>query len=300
VPERSPTADITATDRAWRRLSPLLRRGLVLAALLVGCVILYASILVRFDVSKKGGEIEVGATVSQARVSLYLQPIQIDAVNESMQIRISAVPLSNAASTIADHDFLLKIGRGNQVEHVQIAAGHPLPEVTYEFDLHDGDVRNYPLDRYASLITLTASERAAEGGENAVPIHVTAWEAAPGFDVKAMASQQGDELRIRYVVGRIGAVSFFGLAIYTAMLIMMACALIIGSLVFLGIRKIEATLVSALGAIIFALPALRNAIPGAPPLGVRADILVFFWAELGAVIGLCLFIAAWVREGAQP
>ena len=84
------------------------------------------------------------------------------------------------------------------------------------------------------------------------------------------------------------------------MLIMMTCALIIGSLVFLGVRKIEPTLVSALGAIIFALPALRNAIPGAPPLGVRADVLVFFWAELGAVIGLCLFIAAWAREGAQP
>ena len=38
---------------------------------------------------------------------------------------------------------------------------------------------------------------------------------------------------------------------------MMFCALIIGSLVFIGIRQIEATLVSALGAMIFALPAVR-------------------------------------------
>ena len=84
------------------------------------------------------------------------------------------------------------------------------------------------------------------------------------------------------------------------MLVMMVCALIIGSLVFIGIRQIEATLVSALGAIIFALPAVHNALPGAPPLGVRADILIFFWAELGAIIALCLFITAWARRGAQP
>jgi hypothetical protein len=29
-------------------------------------------------------------------------------------------------------------------------------------------------------------------------------------------------------------------------------------------------------------------------------VLVFFWAELGAVIALCLFIAAWVRRGTPP
>jgi len=41
-------------------------------------------------------------------------------------------------------------------------------------------------------------------------------------------------------------------------------------------------------------------LPGAPPLGVQADIFIFFWAELGAVIALCLFIAAWARLGAPP
>jgi hypothetical protein len=76
--------------------------------------------------------------------------------------------------------------------------------------------------------------------------------------------------------------------------------LVIGTLVFVGVRRIEVTLVGALGAMIFALPAVRNALPGAPPLGVRADILIFFWAELGAIIALCLFITAWARQGARP
>jgi Domain of unknown function (DUF4436) len=297
--KRLPSAELMDEEPRPQPRSLLLRRALILVALLVGSIIIYASILARFDVSKKGGEVEIGAPLSEARVRLYLQPVQIDVVNESIQIKISIVPLSNGVSTIADHDFILNIGRGNQVEHIQITAGRPLAETTYEFDLHGGDVRDYPLDRYTSLITLTARER-TDGGENDVPIHVTTWEAAPGFNVRTIMSRQGNEFQLQNALSRIGAVSFFALAIYAAMLVMMACGLIIGSLVFVGIRKIEPTLVSALGAIIFALPALRNAMPGAPPLGVRADILVFFWAELGAVIGLCLFIAAWAREGAQP
>ena len=274
----------------------------MLAALLIGCAIVYGTILARFDLSRKPGEAELGAPAGKARVALYVQPIQIDAVNELMQVRISVVPLSDAKVTIADRDFLLTIQRGGQVEHVQIQAGQLLPEITFGFDLHEGDVRDYPLDRYVSLMTLAASERAQDGNEESLPIHVTAWEGVLGFDVKAKSifSQRSEELQLQFAVSRTGAVSFFGVAMYGAMLVMMLCALIIGSLVFVGIRRIEVALIGALGAVIFALPALRNALPGAPPLGVRADIFIFFWAELGAVIALCLFIAAWARQGAPP
>jgi hypothetical protein len=87
---------------------------------------------------------------------------------------------------------------------------------------------------------------------------------------------------------------------YGAMFVVMLCALIIGSLVFVGIRRLDVPLIGALGAFIFALPALRSALPGAPPLGIRADIFIFFWAELGAVIALCLFIAVPGRITVKP
>src|SRR6516165_12166777 len=112
------------------RLSPLLRRAILLAALLIGCAIVYGTILAQFDLSREPGETELGAPAGGARVALYVQPIQIDAVNESMQVRISVMPLSDAKVTIADRDFLLTIQRG-QVEHVQIRAGQLLPEITF-------------------------------------------------------------------------------------------------------------------------------------------------------------------------
>ena len=120
-------------------------------------------------------------------------------LTSSMQVRISVVPRTNATATIADRDFLLKIQRGKQVEHVQIRANQPLPEVTFDFDLHEGNVRDYPLDRYVSVMTLAASERGQDGSERPLPIHVTAWEGLFGFDARAksVATPRPEELQLQ-------------------------------------------------------------------------------------------------------
>lgn len=271
---------------------------------MAACLMAFGLVLASFNLSEEPAEVELGVPSKDARVRLYLQPLRVDPVNESLEVRISIMPDPSQveAATIADHDFLLKIWRGKQVEYVQIRANQPLPEVTFDFDLHGGSIRDYPLDRYVSVMTLAASEQGRDDTERPMSIHVTAWEGVLGFSVRAqaMATQRPDALRLEFAVRRTGAVSFFGIAIYGAMIVMALAALIIGSLVFVGIRRIEAALVGALGAMIFALPALRNALPGAPPLGVRADILFFFWAELGSIIALCLFVSAWTRRGPQP
>jgi len=44
---------------------------------------------------------------------------------------------------------------------------------------------------------------------------------------------------------------------------------------FTDVRPAERGLIGSLAAIAFALPVLRNALPGSPPLGVQADIWVF-------------------------
>jgi hypothetical protein len=292
-------------DALPRRPSERSRRAVTVAVLVAACTLAYGLILHRVDLSKGPNEVELGASAADARVRLYLQPLQIDTVNDSLQVRISVVPdasTDEAAPTIADRDFLLKIRRGKQIEHVRVNARQPLPEVTFDFDLEGGSVRDYPLDRYLSLMTLAATEQAQDGTEKPLPIHVTAWEGLLGFSVKCQPTemQPPGGLRLQFDISRTGPVMFFGIATYVAMIVMTMCALAIGSLVFIGIRRIEVTLVGALGAMIFALPSLRNALPGSPPLGVRADILVFFWAELGAIVALCLFTTAWARRGAQP
>jgi Domain of unknown function (DUF4436) len=47
---------------------------------------------------------------------------------------------------------------------------------------------------------------------------------------------------------------------------------------------------------IFSIPALRGLMPGAPPLGVHADLLVLVWVQLAVILGLSLFVITWVSR----
>ncbi|MDR3409312.1 MAG: DUF4436 family protein [Methylovirgula sp.] len=292
------------TETPERQISPVLSRAIVLAVLVTLCLIAYGVMLARFDMAKGPAEVELGAPSGEAQVRLYLQPTHIDPVNHAIQLRINLLPGSAAPddTMIADRSYILRIRRGEQVEQIAVKAGQPLPEATFEFDLERGNVRDYPFDRYVSSTVLSASALTEDGTDHPLAIRAKAWEGLFGFtvEVQARPASHRDELALESSFSRTGAVAFFSLAIYGAMFVVAICALVIGSLVFVGTRKIEVPFVGALGAMIFALPVLRNALPGAPPLGVRADALIFFWAELGAIVGLCLFIVAWARRGAAP
>jgi hypothetical protein len=79
------------------------------------------------------------------------------------------------------------------------------------------------------------------------------------------------------------------------MLVLGCCALAIGVLTFIDVRRAEATLIGALAAITFAPPVLPNALPGLPPLGVAAVMWVFLWTELAAVLALALLVFKWAK-----
>jgi len=90
------------------------------------------------------------------------------------------------------------------------------------------------------------------------------------------------------------------IAVYAAMAVIGLRKLTIDALAFPGIRRIEATLTGSLAAIVFAVPALRTALPGVPPLGGHADVLVFVWVELAVIPGLMLFVITRARRGPRP
>jgi hypothetical protein len=82
-----------------------------------------------------------------------------------------------------------------------------------------------------------------------------------------------------------------------AMLVLGCCAIVVGALTFIDVRPAETSLIGSLAAIAFALPVLRNAFPGSPPLGVAADMWVFLWAELATVLALALVVFKWAKSG---
>jgi len=61
-------------------------------------------------------------------------------------------------------------------------------------------------------------------------------------------------------------------------------------------RRFEVALLTWNGALLFALPLLRNYLPGTPPIGAALDIYVYLWVILVAVISLVLMLIAWAEQ----
>lgn len=281
------------------------RRAWALLVLVILAALAYLAVLRSFDLAGIPSErrFETGPRAAQ-RLKIYVEPLSADPVNESMHIRIDAAPgraMRGTRPDAPDRNLTVILTSGDAVEVRMFRANERMEPTTIRADLTEGSIARYPLDRYRIALRVQAFEGIGTGPGTGSPVAetVTVWEGMPGYHIRAKQAPEGGGggIGLRFDLRRADAQIFFALAAYGAMAVVACSALAISFLVFLGRRKVETTLVSALAALIFALPALRNALPGAPPLGVRADLAVFLWAELAAVMSLALFVLSWARQG---
>ena len=241
-------------------------------------------------------------------LNIYLEVLSVDPVKQSVQIRLDFAAKSEPGGLrhpgAPATDMLVEISDGSDVQDVELQAGQAGSSKTLQLYAR-GALENYPVDRYNGTLRIRVVEGKKPAGAPAVPVRLTTWEEIAGWEVTTARgdaagpdADAGVSLTLR--AQRPAAQVFFAFVLFAAMILLAVSALIISALVFLGVRRVEATLVSALGAMVFAVPALRNVLPGAPPLGVRADAFVFLWVQLAVILGLTLFVATWARTSPRP
>ena len=282
------------------------RRIMRLLAVGIAVLVLTASYLLalsRFHVSEAPSERNFAAAdAAEPAGEVYLEPLSIDALNDAMLIRAYLMPVSSASKdTYAGpgRDLTAFITHDKTVEEVKLMAADHVATSTFEIDLNEGSVSHYPLNSYAAELAIDLMDAKTF---QKVPVQLTVWEGVLGYRLRTTAEPAADRhvAAITFVIRRSGAFALFALCAYGAMVVLGISALAIGALVFAEVRQADATLIGALAAIAFALPALRNALPGSPPLGVQADVWVFLWAELAVVLALGLVVFQWARAGPHP
>ena len=275
--------------------------GTIAILLIVG----YVSLLRYFHVSEMPVERDLGAKSAVGPIpQIYIEPISIDALNAAMQMRVTFAPsglLYGERLAPTARRLRLVITHDKGVEELAIEANARPPTASFEVDLNGGSVADYPFDSYRADLRVQLLEDASPDIAEARPLEakVTVWEGVLGFHLRS-AEHSGSvpgAVKLSIEIRRGGALILFAVGAYSAMVVLGCCALAIGLITFVDVRRAEATLIGAIAAIAFAMPVLRNALPGAPPLGVRADMFVFLWTEVAAVIGLALVTLDWARTG---
>ena len=106
-----------------------------------------------------------------------------------------------------------------------------------------------------------------------------------------------DHALIEINIQRASTAVFFSVFIMIAMWALVIGVLFLVFRVFAGHRKIEISMFSFLGALLFAFPALRNSQPGTPPIGTLSDFIAFFWAEVIIALSLLAVVLRWIIRG---
>jgi hypothetical protein len=279
------------------RRQPRVRTGgwIAIAIILLALTAGYVVLLRQFKVSELPVEERFGAEAPAGEV--YLEPAGVDALNQGMQLRAylqPSLPEGKDGGPASGRDMTLLITHDKTVEELRLPAGGQLVSSTFEVDLNDGSVADYPLDAYTTRLNVALLDRKSSVR---LPARITVWEGALGYDLKtsSRAGADPDEVELTTSIARSGAFMLFALCAYGAMIVLGVCAIIVAVLTYIEAHPPETSLIGSLAAIAFALPVLRNTLPGSPPLGVLADMWVFLWAELATVLALALVVFKWTR-----
>ena len=240
------------------------------------------------------------ANPSGQALEVYAEIVSVDAVRDAIDLRLDFATgrdrLGLRFTGPSDRDMVIEVGDGDSEQQIAWHAGQWMTSHPLSVDIRRGNVQDYPFDRYTATLTMAAYASAEVANGMMVPLRITVWKRLPAWDITISATQPPSApatITLTFGVRRADLHIIFATTIYCAMAVMAIIALSVGSLLYLGVRRMDTTMAAVLAAMVFTLPGLRGLMPGNPPLGVHGDSLVFFWAEISVVIGLALTVATW-------
>ena len=237
---------------------------------------------------------------SSQPLEVYAEIVSVDAVRDAIDLRLDFATgrdrLGLRFAGPSDRDMVFEVGDGDSGQQITWHPGQWMTSHPLSVDIRRGNIEDYPFDRYTATLTMAAYEGADVANGTPLPLRITVWKRLPAWDITTTATQPAANpatVTLTLGVRRADLHIIFATTIYFAMAVMAIIALSVGSLLFLGVRRMDTTMAAVLAAMVFTLPGLRSLMPGNPPLGVHADSLIFFWAEISVVIGLALTVATW-------
>lgn len=279
---------------------------ILLAASVLATATLYVALLSVFHMQVRSEDVVFGASADTPdRLDVHLELFDLDPARLNATIRVAMVPsggMRGTRATAPKKDVFVIVRVGDDVQELTFPAYERMPMTDLHVDLESGSLLTYPFELYRNEMRWRAFEGTPLRRGAEVPLRFYTYETSPAFDVSMHASRVASpgDITVALAASRPVVIKWFAAAIYLSMAAVGVGAVSIGALLLTRRRRLEATLLGALCAMMFAVPVMRNTLPGNPPLGVAGDLIVFLWAELAVVFGLMMGIATWVRDGMRP
>jgi Domain of unknown function (DUF4436) len=220
------------------------------------------------------------------RVTLEVEAVELDAGAGSLDLRIRPVPRGSFAES----------GGAELGESLELHVSSPdEPPLNFDFPARQlldpvaatatttSGAHGFPFDRPEARLRL----QAVSGGEP-VPIDVEATDETEGWTLAAVAATNDGGLDLRIDADReLLAISFALFYIVGIFVVALITVAVIGGAIARG--QVDFVQVIWLGAMLVALPAVRNEMPGVPPVGTLVDLFIFLPSVV--IVALALLAA---------
>lgn len=298
----------------------------VIVLAVIGGAMWYTLGLFQAESGKKVIDISQAGDAAASHVETHVKLMSIDPIKGDASARFEFEPSENLLGEDGSlkQDLKLYVNSANGKQEIDFPKGKLMNPVEAVFNMHDGQATEYPYDKYIADIDIYITKapkkddakkaevvpaKPAEGEEGTqapanpseaedddMALSVDFSGSIPGYNIGAAKAKYSeiDFVGIETQIERSGTVRFVStfVAIVTWLLTIGVLFMVI-SLLFRG-RKIEVSMFSFMGAMLFGFYAIRNSQPNVPPIGVFSDFLSYIWCEI--IIGACLIVGvlAWV------
>jgi hypothetical protein len=307
------SADEQALPPKRRRLS---RPGLIVVAIIILAAIVYGLVVALYATS---GRVAAGAESSQepkpGGVLVMITPQSVNATGERINLDVRIIPseqlIAGDGLTLNEQvNLIITPVDGNQVV---IYKKGETPATNPVSVLAPGSVENWPFDQYVVSDLVVLAYTVKDGESEPISTNVELSGYVPGWNIRAdgrshvapntsIQSKSGESKNLeagRLMASRAGSTIAFGFLLLALLVVMPTLVLFVAITAFRGLRKVEASFMSWMGAMLFATIPLRTFLPGSPPIGSWIDFLVVLWVIVALIGGLAIYASAWWKWGTR-
>jgi hypothetical protein len=284
------------------------KKGLVIGVIVL--LLFAAADVFVLSAFKKEGEnraavLAPSEKISNDRIDASGRIVTADPVKGDISIRLSFTPhgsLLSADGVTLSRDLVFDVSSATGKHAYEFKKGKRMDPVEVIVEIFDGEPMEYPFDKHEAQLSFyfePVGAPAAEG-DTSIPVAIQLYGSVSGLriDTDYAKEHKDDHAVIDISLARAPTAIFFSVFIMAAMWALALGVIFLVFRVVAGHRKIEVSMFSFLGALLFAFPALRNSQPGTPPIGTLSDFLAFFWAEVIVALSLLAVVLTWLIRGA--
>ena len=235
---------------------------------------------------------DAGWWAGQSYIEIDAQVLAVTPTNASETVRLTVVPHGRFAKNGGELAQSINLDAdGYAGGTITLLAGEIPPPVMLTLDLV-GDLSQYPLDKYTANLTINLRPVVAgQRAEVAVPTVLSVDSIKHDWKTNSSLIQTTNrEIAVQLTSERGTATIGFALFELLIMLFLACIAVAITYAAIVSPKPLEFSLFVWLGAMLFALPAIRGTMPGVPSVGTMADFGIFFWCLFA--VASCLIVAA--------